>query len=72
MNSTKQEKKCWFCVNNLKGLDYKDTETLAQFTNSYGQILSKKRTGVCAKHQRQLAQAVKRARIMALMIFTNR
>ena len=71
MNATKK-KECLFCLNNFKEIDYKDTDNLKKFTNSYGQILSRKRTGVCAKHQRQLSLAIKRARIMALMIFTNR
>lgn len=68
----KKEKQCLFCVENVQDIDYKDMETLRKFTNSYGQILSKKRTGVCAKHQRKLATAIKRARIMALAMFTNR
>ena len=70
-NSIKEEKKCYFCSNNIKDIDYKDIHTLQKFTNSYGQILSHKRTGVCAKHQRKLATAIKRARIMALLIFTK-
>ncbi|MFH1412983.1 MAG: 30S ribosomal protein S18 [bacterium] len=72
INSIKQQKKCHFCVSNINNIDYKDVETLCKFTNSYGQILSRKRTGVCAKHQRKLATSIKRARIMALVIFTNR
>lgn len=68
----KTTKTCWFCQNQWVDIDYKDIESLKKFTNFYGQILPKHRTGVCAGHQRQLANAVKRARIMALMIFTNR
>ncbi|MFH0840676.1 MAG: 30S ribosomal protein S18 [bacterium] len=71
-NTITKKKECYFCANNIKEIDYKKTDDLKNFTNSYGQILSKKRTGVCAKHQRKLATAVKRARIMALLIFTNR
>lgn len=67
-----QEKKCQFCVENINDIDYKDINTLRNFTNSYGQILPRRRTGVCSKHQRKLANAVKRARMMALMLFTNR
>ncbi len=70
--TTKEKKACWFCVNDLEDIDYKNTELLKKFTNFYGQILPKRRTGVCSKHQRKLAQAVKRARMMALLIFTNR
>ncbi len=70
--SIKSTKVCWFCQNQWHDIDYKDTEALRQFTNFYGQILPKRRTGICSGHQRKLANAVKRARMMALMIFTNR
>lgn len=71
-NVIKQEKQCHFCVNNIKEIDYKDSQGLRRFVNSYGKIFPKKRTGVCAKHQRKLATAVKRARVMALLPFTNK
>jgi len=71
-NSIKPKKNCFFCANDLDKIDYKNVDLLKKFINSYGQILPKRRTGVCSKHQRKLAQAVKRARIMALLIFTNR
>ena len=59
-------KQCYFCVNNLDEIDYKDTDTLRKFTNTYKKILPRKRTGACSWHQRKLATAVKRARTMAL------
>lgn len=68
----KQEKQCFFCANNIKEIDYKDTQLLRRFVNSYSKILGKKRTGACSKHQRKLAMAVKRSRIMALLPFTNK
>lgn len=68
-NAIKQEKQCHFCVNSIKDIDYKDGLTLRRFVNSYGKILSGKRTGTCAKHQRKLAVAVKRSRAMALLPF---
>lgn len=71
-NIIKKEKQCYFCVNNVKEVDYKDIQTLRRFINSYMKILPKKRTGTCAKHQRKLATAIKRARIMALLPFTNK
>ncbi len=71
-NIIKKEKQCYFCLNNIKEIDYKDTQTLRRFVNSYMKILPKKRTGACAKHQRKLATAIKRARIMALLPFTNK
>ena len=66
-----QEKMCYFCVNDIDEVDYKDIRTISRFTNMYKKILPKKRTGVCSKHQKQLSTAIKRARIMALLPFTN-
>ncbi|HHE65484.1 MAG TPA: 30S ribosomal protein S18 [Bacteroidetes bacterium] len=66
------QKECHFCVNGINEVDYKETQLLQRFTSSYGKILPRKKTGVCAKHQRKLAQAIKRARVMALMPFTTR
>lgn len=68
----KKEKKCYFCVNNLKEIDYKDANFLRRFINSYGKILPRKRTGSCSKHQRKLAIAIKRARVMAIIPFVNK
>jgi small subunit ribosomal protein S18 len=72
MNIAKPKKTCYFCDHNMKEIDYKFTDDLKKFTNFYGQILPKRRTGVCSKHQRKLSLAVKKARIMALLIFTNK
>jgi small subunit ribosomal protein S18 len=66
-----KERQCYFCTRNFKDIDYKDTETLRRFTSSYAKIVPRKRSGVCAKHQRKLATAIKRARIMAMLPFTN-
>ncbi len=63
------KKKCKFCVNKVSYIDYKDIGTLKQFTTERGKILSARATGTCAKHQRQLARAIKNARIAALMPF---
>lgn len=71
-NKTQQEKSCYFCENNIKEIDYKDIRTLQRFINSYKKILPRKRTGVCSWHQRKLSTAIKRARIMALLPFTNK
>ncbi len=71
MVNTKKKKECYFCVNNLE-VDYKDTRTLRRFVNFYMKILPGKRTGVCAWHQRKLATAIKRSRIMALLSHTHR
>jgi len=71
-NAIKKDKQCYFCLSNIKEIDYKDILTLRRFVNFYGKILPKKRTGTCATHQRKLATAVKRARIIALLPFTNK
>ncbi len=67
----KTQKECYFKSNNIKDIDYKDVDLLKKFINSYGQILPRRRTGTSAKFQRKLAEAVKRARIMALLHFPN-
>ena len=71
-NQAKKEKVCYFCLNKINEIDYKDTETLGRFINIYKKILPRKRTGVCSWHQRKLAQAIKRARIMALLPFVKK
>jgi len=58
---------CYFCQKNVQTIDYKDTEILQHFTSGMGKIRPKKKTGSCSTHQRQIAQAVKRARFLALM-----
>jgi len=65
-------KECYFTKNNIRFIDYKDTDILKKFINPYGRLISRKRTGVCAKSQRQLATAVKRARYMGLLPYVVR
>ncbi len=62
---------CYFCQNNTKKIDFKDTELLSKFTSEMHKIKPKKKTGLCTKHQRKIAQAIKRARHMALLPYTN-
>ncbi len=62
-------KQCYFSQNNIKHIDYKDTDILKKFINPQGRMLSRKKTGVTAKNQRQLSGAIKRARFMALLPF---
>ncbi len=71
-NQVKKEKMCYFCVNNMQEIDYKNTEMLRRFTSSYGKIVPRRKSGVCAWHQRKLARAIKRSRFMALLPFTTR
>jgi len=70
--TTKKEKVCYFCENNMKEIDYKNTGLLRKFVNYHMKILPGKRTGTCAWHQRKLSQAVKRSRVMALLGFVNK
>ena len=72
MNKEKNKKECYFCVNNFKEIDYKDIRTIKQFINSYKKILPRKKTKTCLWHQRKLASAIKKARIIALLPFTNK
>ncbi|MFZ2621449.1 MAG: 30S ribosomal protein S18 [Minisyncoccia bacterium] len=65
-------KSCYFTENNIKYIDYKDVDLLKKFLNPHARIISRKRTGVTAKHQRNLATAVKRARFMGLLPFVSR
>ena len=70
----KQEKikTCLYCNNNKLVVDYKDIGTLRRFVSSYMKIAPRRRSGLCAKHQRQVAGAVKRARQSALMAYIAR
>ena len=63
-----KKKVCKFCVQKLK-IDYKDADSLRRFITERGKILPRRITGTCAKHQRALAEAIKRARIIALLPF---
>jgi len=67
-----EKKYCYFCVNNINEIDYKNINLLRRFISSYSKIVSRKRSGVCAFHQRKLANAIKRARIMALLPFVTK
>lgn len=64
-------KKCKLCSEGIKYVDYKDVNLLRRFLTPYAKIAPKRRTGTCAKHQRQLARAIKRARILALLPFVK-
>jgi len=62
--------KCPFCESGKKP-DYKEVEALRRFVSDRGKIIPRSRTGVCAKHQRRLAQAIKRMRFLGLIPFTT-
>jgi len=67
---SRRRKVCAFCLEKTKTIDYKDIATLRRFLTDRGKIRSRRKTGTCAKHQRRLAIAVKRARHLALLPFT--
>jgi small subunit ribosomal protein S18 len=64
-------KQCYFSQNNIKHIDFKDTTVLSKFINPQGRIMSRKKTGVTAKNQRNLSTAIKRARFMALLSYVS-
>ncbi len=64
-------RQCYFCTNNVKEIDYKNEEVLKKFLDPHSRLMKRSRTDLCAKHQRQLATAVKRARFMALLPFMS-
>ena len=61
---------CGFCVDNVQRIDYKDTARLRRFLSERGKIEPRRKTGTCAKHQRWLTTALKRARELALLPYT--
>ena len=67
-------RKCRFCRGELAGVgvDYKDIRTLSKLTTVQGKLFGRKRSGNCAKHQRQSTLAVKRARFLALLPYVSR
>jgi len=65
-----KRKVCTFCANHIDLIDYKDVATLQRYISDRGKIEPRRRTGTCAKHQRTLAEAIKRARHIALLPFT--
>ena len=64
-----RKKVCAFCQNKVEAIDYKDINTLKKYITEGGKILPRRMTGVCAKHQRVLAVAIKRARLVDLLPF---
>ena len=65
-----RRKVCSFCVDKVDHIDYKDAAKLRRFTTERGKILPRRISGNCAKHQRQVTLAIKRARNIALLPFT--
>lgn len=69
--ATGAKKQCYFCYNNIDDIDYKEMNVMKRFLSSFAKIVPRKRSGVCQSHQRRLANAIKRARIMALVPFVQ-
>ncbi|WHH57550.1 30S ribosomal protein S18 [Petroclostridium sp. X23] len=66
-----KKKVCSFCVDKVETIDYKDISKLRRYISERAKILPRRISGNCAKHQRQLTQAVKRARQIALLPYTS-
>ena len=62
-----RRKVCQFCLDKVKNVDYKDAAKLRKYITENGKIVSRRQTGTCAFHQREIANAIKRARHMALI-----
>lgn len=69
-DARRRRKVCQFCIDKVKAIDYKEVTLLRQFTARSGRIVARRKTGACAKHQRMLAKAIKRARHIALLPYT--
>jgi len=67
----KKRRTCRFCESKDTYIDYKDEKRLIRFVSEQGKIIPKRITGTCARHQRQLVQAIKRARHLALIPFVS-
>lgn len=66
---SRRRKFCNFCADNVEHIDYKEVDKLGRYVTDRGKIRPRRQTGTCAKHQRQLSMAIKRARHMALLPF---
>lgn len=67
----RKKRVCVFCTDKIKHIDYKEVPKLRKFVSERGKILPKRVTGNCAKHQRVLTVAIKRARHVALLAYTQ-
>jgi len=70
-NRKPRRKVCAFCVDKVTEIDYKDTAKLRKYISERAKILPRRMTGTCAKHQRQLTSAIKRARVIALLPYVS-
>jgi small subunit ribosomal protein S18 len=68
----RRKKVCKFCVDQNISIDYKDPKTLKHFITERGKIIPRRITGTCAKHQRELSTAIKRARHIAVLPYVGK
>jgi small subunit ribosomal protein S18 len=72
VTGNRRRKYCFFCKEDVEMVDYKDFGTLRRFMSERGKIRSRRTTGACRRHQRQVAVAIKRAREVALLPYSSR
>ena len=72
LNLRQRKRFCYFCKENIENIDYKNISLLEKFISDKGKIRPKRSTGNCVQHQRKIAMAVKRARVIALMPYFKR
>lgn len=68
----RRKRYCHFCRNQMEWIDYKDATQLKRYLGTWGKIKSGSESGTCAKHQRRVVEAIKRARFLAILPFTDR
>ena len=71
MKPHKKKKVCAFCADKVESIDYKDASKLYKYLSERAKIYPRRITGTCAKHQRQLTEAIKRARHIALLPYSS-
>lgn len=67
-----RKKFCRFCAEKIEYVDYKDIKVLKNYLTERGKILPRRMTGACARHQREITEAIKRARHIALLAFAEK
>lgn len=72
MAARPSSRRCNFCTQKIDQIDYKDARLLGRYVNAYSKIDARRRSGNCARHQRMVSTAIKRARVAALVPFTTR
>ncbi len=70
MANNRKRRRCNFCKDKSEEIDYKDVSAISKYLNRWNKIEPAARSGVCSKHQRELSNAIKRARFLALLPFT--